>query len=317
MNDFVLENISCGYKGEPVLSDVSLSIGAGEALCLLGPNGVGKTTLFRTMLGFLKPLSGRVLLDGEDIAHWSPRKLARHIGYVPQSHTPPFAYPVIDVVTIGRLSRLGAMSSPSRVDVAFAYECLERLGVAHLANELYTQISGGERQMVLIARAMAQEPQLLVMDEPTASLDYGNQVKVLRQIASLVHDGISVVMTTHFPDHAFLCATKVGLITRSWVRIGAPDEVVTERALRETYGVDVRIVEQSECDCGRLRGCVPIVGFTLASAEKDAALRASMEEGTSGSTVAVEGEGRSDVPHTDESRRKRGRSAPFAERNDR
>ena len=116
---------------------------------------------------------------------------------------------------------------------------LERLGVAHLADKLYTQISGGERQMVLIARALAQEPEMLVMDEPTASLDYGNQVKVLRQISRLAREGMSIIMTTHFPDHAFLCASKVGLITRDWVRFGDPDDVVTEQSLGETYGVDV------------------------------------------------------------------------------
>lgn len=115
--------------------------------------------------------------------------------------------------------------------------------------------------MVLIARALAQEPEMLVMDEPTASLDYGNQVKVLRQISRLARDGMAIVMTTHFPDHAFLCATKVGLITRDWVRFGSPDEVVTERTLGETYGVDVRIVEKKTCDCGTLKGCIPIVEF--------------------------------------------------------
>lgn len=278
MESFSLQGIACGYKDEPVLSDVSFSVGGSEALCLLGPNGVGKTTLFRTMLGFLKPIGGTVQLDGEDITEWSPRKLAQRIGYVPQNHTPPFAYPVIDVVTMGRMARISPIASPSSKDIGCAYECLERLGIAHLADKLYTQISGGERQMVLIARAIAQEPELLVMDEPTASLDYGNQVKVLRQIARLVEDGISVVMTTHFPDHAFLCATKVGLITRSWVRFGSPETVVTEESLRQTYGVDVRIVERKTCDCGCLRGCVPIVGFTLESADADAAIRAEMEQ---------------------------------------
>lgn len=277
MESFTLQSITCGYKDEPVLSDVSFGIGAGEALCLLGPNGVGKTTLFRTMLGFLKPMGGRVLLDGEDISSWSSRMLARRIGYVPQSHTPPFAYPVIDVVTMGRMARISPVASPSATDVDYAQGCLERLGIAHLADKLYTQISGGERQMVLIARAIAQQPELLVMDEPTASLDYGNQVKVLRQISKLVREGISVVMTTHFPDHAFLCATKVGLITRDWVRFGSPDEVVTEETLRQTYGVDVRIVERQSCECGRLRGCVPIVGFTLEAAQRDAQLRSEME----------------------------------------
>lgn len=259
MKEFALHNVTCGYKNKPVLTDVSFSVGAGEALCLLGPNGVGKTTLFRTMLGFLKPFSGSVTLDGEDIATWSSRKLAQSIGYVPQSSTPPFAYSVIDVVTMGRLSRISPVAAPSASDTEVAYRCLAQLGVDHLADKLYTEISGGERQMVLIARALAQEPQILIMDEPTASLDYGNQVKVLRQIARLVEDDITIIMTTHFPDHAFLCATKVGLITRNWVRFGEPSEVVTEESLRETYGVEVRIVREDSDRYGTLKGCIPIV----------------------------------------------------------
>ena len=269
MREFALDNVTCGYKDLTVLSNVSFSIGSGEALCLLGPNGVGKTTLFRSMLGFLKPFGGTITLDGDDISTWSSRTLAKKIGYVPQNHTPPFAYPVVDVVTMGRLARISPISSPSGHDVDKARECLERLGISHLADKLYTQVSGGERQMVLIARALAQEPEVLVMDEPTASLDYGNQVKVLRQISNLVKEGISVIMTTHFPDHAFLCATKVGLITRDWVRFGAPDEVVTEDSLKETYGVDVRIVKEHTCTCGTLKGCIPIVEFAAEGKDGD------------------------------------------------
>lgn len=264
MKTFELNQVTCGYKNKPVLENLSFSVKGGESLCLLGPNGVGKTTLFRSMLGFLKPLAGTIMLDGQDIASWSSRMLAQKIGYVPQNHTPPFAYPVLDVVTMGRLSRISPVASPSAHDVDVAMASLERLGVAHLADKLYTQISGGERQMVLIARSLAQDPEVLVMDEPTASLDYGNQVRVLRQISQLVKEGISVIMTTHFPDHAFLCATKVGLITREWVRFGAPDEVVTEDSLKETYGVDVRIVKEHTCKCGTLKGCIPIVEFAAA-----------------------------------------------------
>lgn len=265
MNKFELKDITCGYKKTKVLTDVSFEMGAGESLVLLGPNGVGKTTLFKTMLGFLKPLGGTVEFDGEAIADWGPRKLAQKIGYVPQSHTPPFAYPVIDVVTMGRLSRIGAMASPSAHDEQVAYECLERLGVAHLADKLYTEVSGGERQMTLIARSLAQEPEMLVMDEPTAALDYGNQVRVLNQVSRLVDEGLSVVMTTHFPDHAFLCATKVGLVTRTGIVVGPPEEIVTEESLRRTYGVDVRIVQRDTYDKGLLTGCIPIIEFTAGS----------------------------------------------------
>ena len=259
MRTFSLKGLSVGYGGIPILKDVSFDLGAGEAMCLLGPNGVGKTTLFKSMLGFLKPIAGHVEIDGEPIEGWSNRRLAQTVGYVPQSHTPPFAFPVIEVVTMGRMSHISAMGSPSQSDIDFAQSCLDRLGIGHLADKLYTQVSGGERQMVLIARALAQEPQILNMDEPTASLDYGNQVKVLRQIFRLTEEGLGVIMTTHFPDHAFLCATSVGLITREGVSFGAPDEVVTEESLRRTYGVDVRIIERHVEDVGLLKSCVPIV----------------------------------------------------------
>ena len=260
MRTFSLKGLTVGYGGVPILKDVSFELGAGEALCLLGPNGVGKTTLFKSMLGFLKPIAGHVEIDGQPIDGWSNRRLAQTVGYVPQSHTPPFAFPVIDVVTMGRMSHISAMGSPSQSDVDLAQSCLEHLGIGYLSEKLYTQVSGGERQMVLIARALAQEPQLLIMDEPTASLDYGNQVKVLKQIFQLTEEGLGVIMTPHFPDHAFLCATSVGLITRDGVTFGAPDEVVTEESLRRTYGVDVRIIERRVEDVGLLKSCVPIVG---------------------------------------------------------
>lgn len=260
MKTFSLCDLTVGYGGKPILSNVSFDVSSGDALCLLGPNGVGKTTLFKSMLGFLKPITGHVEIDGDDISAWSPRQLAQVVGYVPQNTTPPFAYPVLDVVTMGRMSRISPMASPSDKDVEYSLSCLDRLGVGYLSDKLYTEISGGERQMVLIARALAQEPQMLIMDEPTASLDYGNQVRVLNQIFKLTEEGLSVIMTTHFPDHAFLCATSVGLITRRGVTFGDPDEVVTEDSLRNTYGVDVRIVERHTDDVGLLKSCVPVVG---------------------------------------------------------
>lgn len=264
-----VRNLSVGYAREPILEGISFSVSGGETLCLLGPNGVGKTTLFRGMLGFLKPLAGSISIDGRDMGAMTVREIARQVGYVPQSHTPPFAYSVIDVVTMGRVARIGAMASPSATDTAYARSCLEHLGIDFLADKLYTRISGGERQMVLIARALAQQPSILIMDEPTASLDYGNQVKVLRQISRLTDEGLAVVMTSHFPDHAFLASSKVGLITRKNVTFGAPDDVVTERSLRGTYGVDVRIIEENLDDVGLLKSCVPVVRYRNDPARTD------------------------------------------------
>ena len=186
---FSLSHMTCGYHGRPVLSDVSFSVETGDILCILGPNGVGKTTLFKSMLGLLSPLSGTLTLDGEDISRWSNRKKAQYIGYIPQSHTPLFPYTVLQVVVMGRVSRLGLFASPGKGDYAAAEQALEALEILSLRDRIYTELSGGERQMVLIARAIAQQPQVLLMDEPTANLDYGNQARVLSQIRRLAPAG--------------------------------------------------------------------------------------------------------------------------------
>lgn len=256
---FDARDISCGYGSVKILQGISLSVEAGEVFCLLGPNGVGKTTLFRSMLGSLPLLGGAIEIDGEDLSRWSVRRRARTIGYVPQVHTPPFPFTVIDVVTMGRTAYLGQTASPSRQDIQIAEQSLEKLRVSYLRDKIYTEISGGERQMVLVARALAQQPQMLVMDEPTANLDFGNQVRVLEQVNSLAERGMAIIMTTHFPDHAYLCGTRIGLLRRDGFDIGTPSEVVTEATLRRAYGVDVRIVEKEVDDVGRLKSCIPIV----------------------------------------------------------
>lgn len=254
-----LESMSCGYHGTPVLSHVSFTVEEGEVLCILGPNGVGKTTLFKSMLGLLKPLSGRVLIDGDDISSWSPRRRARYIGYIPQSHTPPFPYSVLQVVVMGRISRLGRFSSPGPEEYDRGRDALASLDIEHLAERIYTEISGGERQMVLIARALAQDPRILLMDEPTANLDYGNQARVLWQINRLARQGMVVVMTTHAPDHAFLCPSRVVLIEReSGITFGTADEIVTRENLERTYGIGVRILSGIENDAV-IKSCVPLV----------------------------------------------------------
>lgn len=249
----------CGYKKKAVIDGISFSISSSEVLCLLGPNGVGKTTLFKTILGFLKLQGGAICADGEDIAHWSRKKYAQVIGYVPQSHTPPFPFTVIDVVTMGRTAHLSAFATPSKNDRKIAMEALEALGITFLKDRVYTEISGGERQMVLIARALAQQPEILVMDEPTSNLDFGNQMLVLTQIKKLSETGIGVLMTSHFPDHAFLCSSRVALLRPGGFEIGTPEEIVTEKNLQEVYGVDVRITNTLTADGGVVKSCVPMI----------------------------------------------------------
>ena len=218
---------------------MAFSVEPGEVLALLGPNGSGKTTLFRTILGWLPSLAGTIVLAGEMLAHWPRPRLARLLAYVPQAHAGLFAFSVLDVVLMGRTAHLPAFGVPSRRDREVALESLDALGIAVLAPRVYTELSGGERQLVLVARALAQEPRLLVMDEPTASLDFGNQIKVLDQIAALAGRGIAVLMSTHHPDDARRVADRVVLLKGGRiVGEGTPDALLSVGELARLYDVD-------------------------------------------------------------------------------
>jgi len=255
-----INNVSCGYDSKTIVKGISVKVESGEVLCLLGPNGVGKTTLFKTILGFLKLHGGEVNLDGQNIKHWKKNELAKAIGYVPQAHIPPFPFTVLDVVIMGRTAHLGMFASPSKKDIKIAEESLDALNVSYLKDKIYTEISGGERQMVLIARALTQEPKILVMDEPTSNLDFGNQVKVLKQINKLSKKGLGIIMTSHFPDHAFLCSTKVALLQRNNIfTVGSVDEVITEENLRLAYGVEVKIISTVNDEGDLMKSCIPML----------------------------------------------------------
>ena len=255
-----IKNLSTGYPNHQVLHDVSMEIESGEILCLLGPNGVGKTTLFKSVLGFIKPSEGEVLVDGKSLADMSRKEFAAYIAYVPQQHEPPFPFKVLDVVVLGRMPYLGPLSVPKKKDIQIAKEALEAIGISHLADQDYTQISGGERQMVLIARAIAQQPKFLIMDEPTANLDYGNQVKILEQIKSLAAEGMGVILTTHSPDHAFLCSTKVALLCRNnHLDIGTADEIISQEKMEQAYGIVVKVVQTEGIKGETVKGCIPLL----------------------------------------------------------
>jgi len=248
------ENLRCGYGRKAVVHDVSLAVESGEVLCMLGANGSGKTTLFKTLLGFIPPLSGTVLVDGGDVRHWPRRRFAETLAYVPQAHIPPFPFTVREVVLTARAAHLGSFSAPGKRDEVITEEALEGLGLTSLANQPYTEISGGERQLVLIARALAQQPRFLLLDEPTSNLDFGNQIKVLRHLKELSKRGLGLLMTTHVPNHVFLCGTKVALLKQGrLVALGKPEDVMTETELQLAYGVPLRIAEVEQ----NLRVVVP------------------------------------------------------------
>lgn len=258
--ELTLKHITCGYGTTPILKDVSLTLRQGEIVCILGPNGIGKTTIFRSVLGFLKLLEGEVLLDGVPRDRIRARDFAKCVGYVPQSHEPPFPYSVPDVVVMGRAAHLRPFEAPGLEEYRIVDQVLNMLEISYLREKTYTQISGGERQMVLIARALAQNSGLLVMDEPTANLDFGNQIHVLQSIKKLTASGLGVLMTTHNPDHAFLCCDRVILLTKDkQVLEGTVDEIVTEENLRKAYGVEVRITTTVTETGEKIRSCVPLL----------------------------------------------------------
>ena len=239
-----LADVSCGYGDVPVIEHLSMCVRPGETWCLLGPNGVGKTTVFRTALGFIPPVAGAVTVDGRDVRQMNDRELARKVAYVPQAAEVPFAFTVRDVAVMGRLVHIGAFASPGAADFAVCDRVLGELGMEHLENRLYTELSGGERQMVLIARALVQEPEYLLMDEPTAALDLGNQARVLAAIKGLSAQGLGVLMTTHVPDHlSILNASGVLLMPGGGYSAGSADELLCEAALERAYGVPIMVAE--------------------------------------------------------------------------
>ena len=250
-------DLAIGYPGHAVGSGIALAAGPGDILCLLGPNGSGKTTLFKTLLGLIPAQGGEVRLAGSRLESLARREIATRAAYVPQAHAAPFAYAALEVVLMGRTARLGPFSQPGEADRAAARGALARLRIEDLAEADYTRLSGGQRQLVLIARALAQETPMLVMDEPTASLDFGNQALVLGEIAGLAADGLTVILSTHDPDHAFAVGTAVALLHEGRVRAtGAPRDALTQAALSAVYGVDVRVEDLADGSTV----CVPSLG---------------------------------------------------------
>lgn len=233
-------DLSMGYPGRLVGSDLAIDVREGEALALLGPNGGGKTTLLKTLLGLLPPRAGSVALDAKPLSSFSARERARIIAYVPQVHVGTFAFSVETVVLMGRTAHGSLFSRPSAHDIAVAAKMLERLGISHLAERSYTEISGGERQLALLARALAQEPRFIVLDEPTASLDFGNQGKVLNEIEALAKSGLGVLFTTHDPNHALRAAKRAVLLRDgAIVAEGETGRVLTRQNLEALYGAPV------------------------------------------------------------------------------
>ncbi|WP_405291271.1 ABC transporter ATP-binding protein [Methanobrevibacter sp.] len=254
-NLFEVKNISFSYNDEQIFSDISFSIGRGEVLCILGPNGTGKTTLIKCLNGLHDIDSGDILINGKNIKKLSFREISKHIGYIPQSHVPSFPFKVFDVVLMGRAPYLNLTDSPKEEDVKIAQEALKTLGIEYLKDKEYTNLSGGERQLVFLARVLCQKPDMLILDEPTSHLDFGNQIKLLEIIDNLAKSGLSIIMSSHFPDHAFLSSTKVAIMKdKRFIDFGTPDDVVTEENLKKAYSIDVKLIELDD----KRKVCVPM-----------------------------------------------------------
>ena len=239
-----VENLSFAYKKELILDDVNFDIGKDTLLCVLGKNGAGKSTLFKCMLGVLKPKKGNIFTDGISVSKLSSKEISRKIAYIPQVHTPHFNYTVIDVVIMGMASKIGRFSVPKEEDYAKAMEILEYLNISDLAGRGYLDISGGERQLVLIARAMLQDAKILIMDEPTSNLDYGNQIRVMQKIQKLSKEGYIVILSTHNPQHSLIFCDKALILKNGKViSYGDTKDTVKADVLKKIYKIDIDIKE--------------------------------------------------------------------------
>ncbi len=237
-----VSSLSFSYGKHAVLRDLSFCTERGEVIALLGANGAGKSTLFRLLLGFLRPDSGAVRIDGKAVSAYSHRDLAREIAYIPQSHSPTFNYTVLQSVLMGATASLGTFGSPGEHEEARAMELLSSLGIAHLAGRGCRKISGGERQLMLLCRALLQDAKILLLDEPTANLDYGNAARVMERISALGRAGYTVLFSTHEPNQAFRYATRVlALKDGALLADGVPAEVLSEELLSSLYGVSVAV----------------------------------------------------------------------------
>lgn len=236
MTLLAVRHASLGYSRHPVLRDVSFTLSQGTICCLLGANGCGKTTLMRSILGVIPLLKGEILLDSLPVQTLSHRQRAQAIAWVPQAHDGIFAFSVLDMVLMGLAPTIGAFSVPGKQERLKATEQLEKLGILHLATRRWNTLSGGERQLALIARALVQQPRLLLLDEPASSLDFGHQIQLLDTLAQLKNNGMTMLMSTHHPLHANAIADSIiqvepdGRVTQ-----GLPTEQLTTKKLAALY----------------------------------------------------------------------------------
>jgi len=239
-----VQNISFAYGRKEVLRDISLNITAGKLLGLLGPNGSGKTTLFKCCLGFLKISSGQIILGDKSLSSYSARHLAAHVAYVPQEHKPAFPFLVREMVEMGRTPHRGALPVLSKSDHRAVDHALDRVGLKDLAGENFNHLSGGQRQLVLVARALAQEASLMFLDEPTSSLDFSNQLTVWETVRDIAAEGLGVVICCHDPNHIlWFCDEVAALKEGRLLAVGPAQSTITKSLLEQLYERHINTAE--------------------------------------------------------------------------
>lgn len=237
-----VENLNFSYKDRKVLSNITCEAKSGKLTSLIGANGVGKSTFFKCILGINQKYTGDIFINGENISHIKRGKLAKTIAYVPQASYSAFSYTVMEMVLMGTTSQIGFGQSPNKKHIQLACDCMEKVGITYLKDRDYSKLSGGERQLTLIARALVQQSKILIMDEPTANMDYGNQMRVTQQIKNLASEGYTIIQSTHNPDQAIMFSDDIiALKNGEVIAEGNAKEVMSPELIQRLYGINVDI----------------------------------------------------------------------------
>ena len=259
-----VKDLYFGYNEEDILKGINFKVEDGQVLCLFGPNGCGKTTMLDCILGLNKIRKGDVIVEGMNTKDLKPEEMAQKIAYVPQKHNRTFPYSVLEIVLMGRTAYTSMFTSPGKEDIQIAEESLEKVGMYKFKDRVFTSLSGGEAQLVKIARALAQNTKLLIFDEPTSHLDFRHELNVLKYTVELVKENnISILMATHFPNHAFYLEnnginTKVAMIEEgTFGAFGMPSQILNEENMKNIFKIETKVFEYIENN-KKLNYIVPI-----------------------------------------------------------